>query len=108
MIFSAPIFFTLKPLTSYLDISFSGDSVSSHFLQKYELLWGFPGGPVVKNPPANAGALGDTGLIPWWGRLPGEGNGKSLQHSCPGNPMDREAWWGAVYGVTESWTRLSD
>ena len=69
---------------------------------------GFPGGPVVKNPPANAGALGDTGLIPWWGRLPGEGNGKSLQHSCPGNPMDREAWWGAVYGVTESWTRLSD
>ena len=26
---------------------------------------GFPGGPVVKNPPANAG---DTGLIPGWGR----------------------------------------
>jgi len=25
---------------------------------------GFPGGPVVKNPPANAG---DLGLIPGWG-----------------------------------------
>ena len=28
------------------------------------LLWGFPGGSVVKNPPANAG---DTGLIPGQG-----------------------------------------
>ena len=27
--------------------------------------WGFPGGSVVKNLPANAG---DTGLIPDWGR----------------------------------------
>ena len=25
---------------------------------------GFPGGPVVKNPPANAGDAGDMGLIP--------------------------------------------
>ena len=22
------------------------------------------------------------------------------------NPMDRGAWWAAVYGVTQSWTRL--
>ena len=33
---------------------------------------GFPGGSVVKNPLANAG---DEGLIPGWGRSPGEGNG---------------------------------
>ena len=33
-------------------------------------LMGFPGGPVVKNPPANAG---DTGSIPGSGRSPGEG-----------------------------------
>ena len=26
----------------------------------------FPGGSVVKNPPANAGDPGDTGLIPGW------------------------------------------
>ena len=25
-----------------------------------------------------------------------------------GNPMDRGDWWAAVYGVTESWTCLSD
>ena len=26
----------------------------------------------------------------------------------PGKSMDRGAWWAAVHGVTESWTRLSD
>ena len=30
---------------------------------------------VVKNPPANAGNVRDTGLIPGSGRSPGEGNG---------------------------------
>ena len=29
---------------------------------------GFPGGSVVKNLPANAGAAGDIGSIPGWGR----------------------------------------
>ena len=38
----------------------------------------FPGGLLVKNPPANAG---DAGLIPKWGGLPGEGNGYLLQFS---------------------------
>ena len=36
---------------------------------------GFPGGSVVKNPPAKAG---DIGWIPGSGRSPGEGNGKSF------------------------------
>ena len=40
--------------------------------------WGFPGGAVVKNPPANAGIAGDTGLIPVSGRSPGVGNGSTL------------------------------
>ena len=56
----------------------------------------FPGGSVIKNPPANAG---DTGLVPGLGRSPGEGNGKPLQYSCLGNPMDRGAWWAIVHGV---------
>ena len=30
----------------------------------------FPGGSVVKNPPANAGDTGDTGSIPGSGRFP--------------------------------------
>ena len=63
---------------------------------------------VVKNLPANAGATGDVGSIPGSGRSLEGGNGKPLQCSCPGNPMDRRAWWSIVHGVTKSWTRLSD
>ena len=29
----------------------------------------------------------------------GEGNGTPLQYSCLENPMDRAAWWAAVYGI---------
>ena len=36
----------------------------------------------------------------------GEGNGNQLQCSCVENPRDGEAWWAAIYGVTESRTRL--
>ena len=36
----------------------------------------------------------------------GEGNGNPLQCSCLENPRDRGTWWAAVYGVTQSWTRL--
>ena len=49
--------------------------------------------------------------LPWWlrlGSIPGlgryveEGNGYLLQYSCLGNPMDREAWWATVHGVSRS------
>ena len=33
-------------------------------------------------------------------------NGNPLQCSCLENPRDREAWWAAVYGVSQSRTRL--
>ena len=36
----------------------------------------------------------------------GEWNGNSLQCSCLENPRDGGAWWAAVYGVTQSQTRL--
>ena len=36
----------------------------------------------------------------------GEGNGNPLQWSCLENPRDGGAWWAAIYGVTQSWTRL--
>ena len=35
-----------------------------------------------------------------------EGNGNPLQCSCLENPRDRGAWWAAVYGVSQSQTRL--
>ena len=34
-------------------------------------------------------------------------NGNQLQCSCLENPRDGEAWWAAVYGVAQSWTRLN-
>ena len=62
-------------------------------------IWGFPGGSVVKNPPANAGGAGNMGLTPGLGRSPGEGNDNLLQYSCLESPMDRAAWRATVYGV---------
>ena len=62
---------------------------------------GFPGGSVVKNPPANAG---DAGLITGWGRSPRGGNGNLLQYSCLENSMDKGVLWAIVHGVTKSQT----
>ena len=31
----------------------------------------------------------------------GEENGNPFQHSCLENPMDREAWWATIHGVTK-------
>ena len=62
---------------------------------------GFPGGSVVKHPPANAGDAGDVGSIPGSGRSPGEGNCNPLQYSCLGNPTDRGEWQSTVHGVTK-------
>ncbi|CAI9159074.1 unnamed protein product [Rangifer tarandus platyrhynchus] len=63
-------------------------------------------GPVVKNPPVNAGVIRDTGSLPGSGRSPGEGHGNPLQYSCLENPMDRGVCWDTVRAVTKSRTRL--
>ena len=67
----------------------------------------FPGGPVVKNLPANAGGSRDAGSIPGLGRSPGGENDNAFQYSCLENPMDRGAWWATAHRVAKSWTRLS-
>ena len=54
---------------------------------------------VVKNPPANAGDIGDAGSIPGSERSLGGGNGNPLQYSSLGNPMDRGSWQATVHGV---------
>ena len=59
----------------------------------------FPGGAVLKNPPAKAGDTRDAGSVPGLRRSPGEGNGDPLQCSCLGNPMDRGAWRATVHRV---------
>ena len=45
---------------------------------------GFPGGSLVKHPPANEGDAGDTGLIP------GGENGTPLQYPCLEIPWTEE------------------
>ena len=57
--------------------------------------------PVVKNPFANAGDARDVGLIPVFGRSPGEGNGNPLQYSYLEVSMDRGVWQATVHGVTK-------
>ena len=66
---------------------------------------GFPGGSVVKNLPANAGASSSN---PGSRRSWGGGNGNPLQYSHLRNSVDRGAWWAIVHGVTRNQTWLSN
>ena len=59
---------------------------------------GFPDSSAGKQSACNVGYLG---LIPGWGRSPGEGNGYPLQYSGLENSMDRGVWW----ATEESWGR---
>ena len=60
----------------------------------------FSGGSVVKNP----SAVQEFQKTPAWSlclRSPGEGNGNTLQCSCPYNPKDRVARIATVHGVAK-------
>ena len=61
---------------------------------------------VVKNLPAHAGDIRDTGPILGSGRCPGEGHGNPLQCSYLEHPMDRGAWRAIVHRMPKSQTRL--
>ena len=107
----------------------SGQSGSSRKSWRFCDLWWCPGGyskkawhptPVLL-PGESRGWRSLVGCSPW-GReesdttewlsfhfslsCVGEGNGNPLQCSCLENPRDGGAWWAAVYGVTQSRTRL--
>ena len=77
-------------------------------MYKIGIILGFPGGSVVKNLPANAGATWDVGLIPGSGRSSGVANDNPLWDSCLENSMDRGAWWAEVHVVAKSQTWLSE
>ena len=53
----------------------------------------------AKGEPAGAWLWGL--LLIEMGRSPGEGNDSLLQYSCLGDPMDIEAWWATVHGVSK-------
>ena len=59
-------------------------------------------GLVLKNCPANAADVRDTGPILGLGISPEEGNGNPLEHSCLENPMDRGAWRAKVHRVIKT------
>ena len=63
----------------------------------YTTYMGFPCSSVSKE---SACSAGDPGLIPGWGRSPGEGNSNPLQFPCLENLMNRGACWAAVHWVS--------
>ena len=72
------------------------------------LFTGFPGGSVIKNPPANAGDIKDSGSTPASESSPRGGNGNPLQYSYLESSMDRGAWQATIHGAAKSQTGLSD
>ena len=66
----------------------------------------YPGGAVVKKPPASAGDLREGCSITGSGSFYGVVNCISLQYSCLENLTDREAWWATVHGAIRSQTWL--
>ena len=62
---------------------------------------------MVKNSPANAEDVRDTGLILGSGSSSGGGIGNLLQLSCLENSVDRGAWLMTVHRVAKSWTCLN-
>ena len=65
-----------------------------------------PGGTGGKESPCQCRDTRDAGLIPEFGRSPGEGNGTPLQYSCLENPTDRGAWRATARGAAKRRTRL--
>ena len=92
-----------------------------HEWKKYTMLEGNGTPTPVLLPGKSHGWRSLVGCSPWgrWGSdtterlhfhfspsFTGEGNGNPLQCSCLENPRDRGVWWVAVYGVSQSRTRL--
>ena len=78
--------------------------VRYYYLCTLKRRWGFPGGAVVKNLPANAG---DTGLIPGLERSSGEGNSNLTPVFLPGKSHGQRSLVATVHGVAKSRTWLS-
>ena len=71
---------------------------------QFNILMDHAGGSDGKESACNEGG---PGLIPGFGRAPGEENSNPLQYSCFENSMHGGAWRVTIHGVTKSWTLLS-
>ena len=97
LLFSGPIQLLLPVFASYLLLN----TFLPFFSPNSMFDWVSQVTVVVKNPPAIAGDVRDTGLLPGSRRSPGGGHGNPLQYSCLENPMDREDWQTTVHSVAE-------
>ena len=70
------------------------------------MLWTSQVALLIKNLPANAGDVKETGLIPGSGRSPGGGNVNALEYACLENPKDRGAWQATVHEIAKGRTKL--
>ena len=94
-VYSSPnLFFSLLPSSSEVS------TVLMYIIMYKYSDMDFPGGMVIKNPPASGG---DVSLIPGSGRSPGVGNSFPFQYSCLENGMEREAWRIMVHGDAKNW-----
>ena len=57
---------------------------------------------VVKNPPANAGDIRDTGSNPGLGRSPERGHGNPHHYSFLEKPMDSGGWQVTIHRLAQS------
>ena len=89
-------FFIIFALNDYLLSKMFRWEGSFYIYHKIFIIWGFPGGSMVKNLSANARG---SDSIPGLGRCPGGGNGNPLQYFCLENSMNRGSWCAAVHGV---------
>ena len=93
-VYSSPnLFFSLLPSSSEVS------TVLMYIIMYKYSDMDFPGGMVIKNPPASAG---EAGWIPGSGRSPGVGNDNRLHCSCLESSMNRGTKWVTVHGVAES------
>ena len=53
-------------------------------------------------------SCGRCGFNPWFGEIPGVGNGNPPQYSCLENSMDRGAWQATLHGMAKSRNGLSN
>ena len=63
------------------------------------LFQGFPGGSMVKNPPANSEDAREESWILGLGISPGVENGNTLHSPCLENSRDKGNWWATVHGI---------
>ena len=94
MTFTSTDFVFLLPGESLEDMVWVPKCICDLLYQLRALPWWHRG----EEPACNAG---DPDSIPGLGRSPGKGNGKPLQCSCLGNPMDRGVWQATAHGVTK-------